>query len=287
MSQPPFAMPAPAPDRSHEPGPALSHSIALLVLGGIIAVVSGVLVLIPLVGTFTSSEYATPIRLSLHLHHARYTVYERSGTTSGFGGFNPGPVTIDPSQVTVTDPDGAPVFVFRPGTTETITRNSRVYTGAVQFDAPTNGNYDIRLETAIPTTVLITRSLGDAVRSVLVWIVTGAGGAIMFVGGLVMLIVGITRRGRARRATQVGWGQPAWGQPAWGQPGYGQPGYGQPGWGQTGWGQPQPYPPQYPPGQHAPPQYPPPQYAPPPPPPPSADPPPPPPAEPQDPWSRE
>jgi hypothetical protein len=274
MNQPPYPMPAPAPDRSREPGPKLGHSITLLVAGGLIAVVSAVLFLIPLVGTFTSREYVAPIHLSLHLHHARYTVYERSGTTSGFG-INRGPVTIDPSQVTVRDPDGQSVFVFSPGTTETITRNSNVYTGAVQFDAPTNGNYDIRLETTVPTTVLITRSLGDAVRSVLVWIATGAVGGIMFIGGLVMLIVGVTRRGRARRAQQVGWGQPGWGQPAWGQPGYGQPGYGQPGYGQPAWGQPQQYPP---------PQYPPPQYAPPPPAPP-AEPPPPPPAAPQDPWS--
>jgi hypothetical protein len=305
MNQPPFPMPAPATDRSHEPGPKLGHSISLLVVGGLIAVVSAVLVLIPLVGTFTSRAYPTPIHLSLHLHHARYTVFERSGTRSGFGSINSGPVTIDPSQVTVRDPDGQSVFVFRPGTTETITRNSAVYTGAVQFDAPKTGNYDIQLQTAIPTTVLITRSLGDAIRSVLVWIVTGAVGAIMLVGGLVMLIVGVTRRGRARRATQVGWAQPGWGQPAWAQPGYGQPGYGQPGygqlgWGPDGWGQPQPYPPaqypppQYPSAQYPAPQYPPPQYAPPPPPPPASEPPPPPPAspppasppaEPDDPWS--
>ena len=161
----------------------------------------------------------------------------------------------------MTDPDGQSVFVFRPGTTETITRRSLVYTGAVQFDARTNGNYDIRLTTAIPTSVLITRSLGDAVRSVLVWIAIGAIGGIMFVAGLVMLIVGVTRRGRARRATQVGWGQPGWGQPAWGQ---------------AAWGQPQPNPPQYPPPQYAPPPYAPPA---------SPPPPPPPPASPQDPWA--
>jgi len=289
MNQPPFPMPAPATDRSHEPGPKLGHSISLLVVGGLIAVVSAVLVVIPLVGTFTSRAYATPIHLSLHLHHARYTVFERSGTRSGFGSINSGLVTIDPSQVTVRDPDGQSVFVFRPGTTETITRNSAVYTGAVQFDAPKTGNYDIQLQTAIPTTVLITRSLGDAIRSVLVWIVTGAVGAIMLVGGLVMLIVGVTRRGRARRATQFGWAQPGYGQP-----GYGQPVYGQPGWGPDGWGQPPPYPPaqyptpQYPPAQYPPPQYPPPQYAPQP--PPASEPPPPPPddsspAEPDDPWS--
>lgn len=238
MTQAPFPMPAPPPTRSAEPGPGLRLSLGLLVLGAAIGIASAVAIVVPLVGTFTSSEYSTPIHLSLNLKHARYTVYERSGSRSGLG-IQPGRVTIDPSQVTVTAPDGRPVFVFQPGTVETITRDSTVYTGAVQFDAPTTGNYDIRLTTQFPTSVLITRSLGDAIRSVLVWIGTGAIGGVLLVAGLVMLIVGVTRRGRARRATQVGWGQPAWGQPQ-----------------------------QYAPSQYPPPPYPPPQYAPPPPPPP-------------------
>ncbi|MDQ1480690.1 MAG: hypothetical protein QOI44_1551, partial [Actinomycetota bacterium] len=246
-------------------GPRLGISIGLLVLGAVIAIISTVLIVIPLFGTFTSREYATPIHLSLHLRPARYTVYERSGSTSGFG-IHAGPVTIDPTQVIVRAPDGEPVDVFRPGTTETITRDSAVYTGAVQFDAPTTGDYEIRLTNPNFTTVLITRSLGDAIRSVLGWIVAGAFGAMILVAGLVMLIVGVTRRGRARRATQLGWGQPGWGQPAWGQAGWGEAGWGQPAWGQP----PQYAPSQYPHPQYPPPPYPPPppQYAPPPPPPP-------------------
>jgi hypothetical protein len=272
MTQPPYAMPAPPAARAGQPGPKLGVSITLLVLGAVIGIGSAIAVTVPLVGTFTSREYAAPTHLSLHLRHARYTVYERSGTRSGLG-INPGPVSIEPGQVIVTDPDGQRVFVDRPGTTETITRDSTVYTGAVQFDARTTGNYDIRLET-MSTRVLITRSLGDAIRSVLVWIGTGAVGAVLFLAVLVMIIVGATRRGRARRATQVGWGPPGSGQAGWGQPAYGQPQ-----WGQAQWGQPQS---QYPPPAYPPPAYPPPQY-----PPPAGSPPPPPPhvPPPHDPWA--
>jgi hypothetical protein len=188
-----------------------------MVLGAVVGIASAIAVSVPLVGTFTSREYAAPTHLSLHLRDARYTVYERSGSRSAFD-INPGPVTIVPSQVIVTAPDGRRIFVFRPSTTETITRDSSVFTGAVQFDAPTSGDYDIRLTTPVPTRVLITRSLSDAIRSVLVWFATGAIGGVLFIAGLVMLIVGMTRRGRARRAAQVGWGQPGWGQPTWGQP---------------------------------------------------------------------
>jgi hypothetical protein len=251
MTQAPYPMAAPAPARAGEPGPKLGVSITLLVLGAVIGIASAIAVTVPLVGTFTSREYGAPAHLSLHLRHARYTVYELSGSRSGLG-IHPGPVTIEPWQVIVTDPDGRPVSVDFPRTTEVINRDSTVYTGAVQFDAPTSGTYDIRLKTAATTRVLITRSLADAVRSVLVWIGTGAVGAVIFIAGLVMLIVGMTRRGRARRATQVGWGQPAWGHS----------GYGQPQWGQPQWGQPQS---QYPPPAYPPPQYPPPAAPPPPP----------------------
>jgi hypothetical protein len=263
-------MAVPQPPRSGEPGPGLGVSIAMLVVGAVIAIVAAVAITIPLVGTFTSREYAapTPLPLRLHLHHARYTVYEHSGSNAGFG-IRPGVVTLDPSEVTVTAPDGERVFVFRIGHTETITRHGDVYTGAVQFDAPTTGDYEIRLTNPNFTTVLITRSLGDAIRSVLGWIVAGAFGAIILVAGLVMLIVGVTRRGRARRATQLGWGQPGWGQPGWGQAAWGQAGWDEAGWGQPAWGQPPQYAPsQYPHPQYPPPPYPPPQYAPPPPPPP-------------------
>jgi hypothetical protein len=99
----------------------------------------------------------------------------------------------------------------------------------------------VQISTRVATSVIIARSIEDTIRSVLVWFGTAAVGGIILIAGLVMLIVGITRRGRARRAALVGWGQPGWGQPAWGQP-YPPP----------------PYPPQYPPQQYPPQQYPPP-----------------------------
>jgi len=250
--------------RAGEPGPGLGVSLGLMIVGGVIVVASVIAIAIPLVNTFTARVYQVPQDLSLHLRHARYTVFERTGSRSGFSfGIGSGRVTIDPSQVNVTAPDGERVLVFEPTTRETLTRGQSEYTGAVEFDAPTSGNYDIRLRPFDPTFVIITRSVGDTIRSVLVWFGTGALGGIMLITGLVLLIVGVTRRGRARRATQVGWGQP-WGQPAWGAP----PPY-----------PPAPYgpPPQYPLPPYPPPQYPPPGSPPPPPEPP--------PNPPTDPWA--
>lgn len=240
-------VPTPPPTRSGQPGPGLGISIGLMVVGAVVAIASVIAIAIPLVRTYTSSAYAAPtVRpISIHLRHERYTVYERTGSSSGFNfGTNSDRLTIEPSQVVVTAPDGRRVFVFPSDRRETINRDSGEYTSVVEFEAPMSGNYEVRLSTRVTTSVIIARSIEDALRSVLVWFGTGAVGGIILIAGLVMLIVGITRRGRARRAALVGWGQPGWGQPAWGQ---------------------QYPPPPYPPASYPPPQYPPPQYPPPPP----------------------
>jgi hypothetical protein len=240
-----------------------------MVLGAVIGIASIVAITVPLVRTFSASAHSVPSRFPIHLRHARYTVFERTSDSSGFSfGARPtGRVTIEPSQVRVTAPDGQPVFVYQARNRETMSRGSDDYTSAVQFDAPMGGTYDVRVSSRTQTAVIVTRPLRDVVRSVLVWFGTGAVGGIIVIAGLVMLIVGITRRSRARRATQAGWGQPAWGQPAWSAQ-YPPPPYGPP--------------PQYPPAPAAPPpQYQAPQY------PPSPDQPPPdaPPPDARDPWA--
>ncbi len=92
-------------------------------------------------------------------------------------------------------------------------------------------------------------------------------GALLFIIGAILLIVGLVQRSRWKKrgggtmAGPGGYSPPppgapgGYGQPGYGQPGYGQPGYGQPGYGQPGYGQPGGPPP---PGQGAPGQAPPP-----------------------------
>jgi hypothetical protein len=251
-------------------------SLIIGAVGLIVAIVSAVLVTIPLVGTFTSTVYDVPADLHVHLHDARYNVYQRSGTSSGFGGIDrdSSVLRIPPSEVSVTAPDGTAVPVSYVSSSERITRGSAVYSSSLEFDAPLNGDYEIRFTNVVPTRVIIVRSIADALRSVGIWIGTGALGGLLLVLGIVMLIVGATRRGRQKRAAYMGW---AGNSGAW----YGPP--------TAQWGTPgvtQPYPPQYPPTAPPPASYPPPPYpqASYPPPPPTAygyqPPPPPPPAEP-------
>ena len=257
-------MPFPAP-AARRAGPGLAVSLIIGAVGLIVAIVSAVLITIPLVGTFTSTVYEVPGVLHLHLHDARYNVYQRSGTSTGFGGVDrdSSVLRIPPSEVSVTAPDGTIVPVSYVSSSERVTRGSAVYSSSLEFDPPMNGEYEIRFTNFVATRVIIVRSIADAVRSVGIWIATGALGGLIFVLGLVMLIVGATRRGRQKRAAYLGWA------------GYGGGPYGSP---SAQWGTPgvtRPYAPQYPPagtppGSYAPPQYPQAGYPPPPPPPPTA-----------------
>ena len=217
-------------------------SLVVTGVGLVIAFVSVIAIVIPLLGTFTSSSYAVPGDLRLHLHHARYTVYQHSGTRSAFGTGNDDPsvIPIDPSMLSVRGTDGTNVSVEVDANDETITRGSNAYRGTLVIDVPANGQYDLTFTNARPTTVLVARSITDALHSVLAWFAIGAIGGAVVIAGVAMLIVGSTRRGRAKRAMLYGgWGPPPGSAPPW-------PG-------------------QYPPPSYPPPSYPPPSYPPPPP----------------------
>ena len=252
MTQQPMSVPPVAPRRA---GPSLAMSLVIGFFGLALVITSAVIVTIPLISTFTSTEYSVPGDLRIHLHHSRYTVYQRRGTSSGFGGVDADPsvIRIQPSQVTVTAPDGTGVPVSLRSTDEKITRGSTVYQSSLEFDAPVNGEYDIRFTNSGSAQVIIVRSIADAIGGVAIWIGAGALGGLLLVLGIVMLIVGATRRGRQRRASYMGWADPSGAgyygaQPQqWGTPGVTSS-----------------YPPQYPSAQY-PQQYPPASYPPPPP----------------------
>jgi hypothetical protein len=131
-------------------------------------------------------------------------------------------VFIFPEFVTVRAPDNTLVPVSVATKIETMNRGSSEYTSALEFDAPVRGDYHflVNSDPANPTTVVVARSLNDAIHGVLAWFGVGALGGLIMVVGLVMLIVGATRRGRAKRAL-YGYGPPQqWGPPPqqWGPP---------------------------------------------------------------------
>jgi len=191
-------------------------SLVIIGIGLVIAAVSVIAIAIPLVGTFTSPAYAVPGDLYLHLHHARYTVYQHSGSRSTFGSVTSDPSTVrmDPSALSVKASDGSTVPVSEDPNNETLTRGSDVYSGSLEFTVPADGTYDLTFANAQPTKVVVARSLSDALHGALKWFAIGALGGAAVIAGAVMLIVGATRRGRAKRDLYGGWGAP----PPWGWP---------------------------------------------------------------------
>jgi hypothetical protein len=180
------------------PGPSLAVSLAVLGIGIVLAVLGGVETALPLVRTIThSTSHPTPARLHQHLSHGTYEIYELTGDrSSAFSPIRPGSVDIRPGDVTVTSTGGEPVTVTPEGADETLTLGDRVYTGAVQFAIPTSGDYVVSVTSDSPTRVILARSVGSIVRSVVAWIALAGAGGLLFLLGLVLLIVGLVRRGR-------------------------------------------------------------------------------------------
>ena len=218
--------PIPAmPVQPRRPGPGLGLSLLVMGIGLVISIISVIVIVVPLVSSFTSPVYTVPGQYEVHLRDARYIVYQRTGTRAIFGSSQVGPVQrISPEFVTVRAPDGSLVPVTYTSKNETITRGSDEYTSSLEFDTPESGLYQLSVlpdpSNPTTTTVIVARSITDALHGVLAWFGVGALGGFIMVVGLVMLIVGSTRRGRAKRA-MYGYGPPQqWGPSPqqWGPP---------------------------------------------------------------------
>jgi hypothetical protein len=181
------------------PGPSARLSIALLVIGLGVAIPSAIATILPLFETLQSSpEFGVPGSARVDLDQGEYYVYERTG--GGGIDFSPDDVTtLQPTDVTIIGPDGDELQTYDRGTiTETLTRDDGRYTGAVRFTAPASGDYLVTVRNVAPGSVIVARPLTDAVEDVLVWMGLTAVGGLTAVVGLILLIVGSVRRGRAK-----------------------------------------------------------------------------------------
>lgn len=169
--------------------------------------------------------WGVPGTLEVHLASGQWEVYELTGTISGssFGPFSythqtGGPVTIDSTDIQVTDPQGGFVPVrerFGPNSFQTYRTGSRIYTGVASFDPKAQGVYRISVANSGPGQVILARPPFAGLGRSLGWIVGGVTGAVVFVVGLVLLILDLDGRRRAglpSSATYTSAGQ--WGAPS-------------------------------------------------------------------------
>lgn len=193
-----------APPANPRPGPPLAISIVVLVAGFVIAVVGGIGAAVTFVrNTIDTPVITLPANLQRDLVAGTYDVYQWTGSSRGSFGLNvqeSGPPGLGPSDITVTAPDGSDIPVGFPGDSlPTVTRGSHIFTPAARFHAPVTGTYLIRIRASggLPE-VVIGRSFGDALRTSAGWLVAVGIGVATGLTGLVLLLVGIIRRDRAR-----------------------------------------------------------------------------------------
>jgi Protein of unknown function (DUF2510) len=182
------------------PGPRLSVSLVVVVIGVVLAVVGGVQGITKIVHSVTSPVETTPADIHRHLSTGTYEIYVSESLFA----------SLSPSQVSVMSEAGQPVPVSGPGsTTETLTRNSNSYRGQLKFTITKAGDYDIRVGGPSGVPFIVSNSLGDLVKRVLPWFALLGLGVLLAIVGAILAIVGVVSRSRARRRPQVASYQPA------------------------------------------------------------------------------
>jgi len=188
-------------------GPSLVLSLGVLAFGVAVALAGALGTWRALAPTlFTSSAYPVPATIERHLDKGDYEVYQRTGThdrVPGFSTTEEAPITIGPNDVAVVGPDGNPLAVEIADMSETVSRDRATYTGAVWFHVSDAGTYRINIRSSGGfDEVLITSTIGDAFRRAALWLATAVVGGLAAVTGLVLLLVGVSRR---RRGVGPGW----------------------------------------------------------------------------------
>jgi hypothetical protein len=206
-----------------KPGPSLAVSLIVLAIGLAIAGTAGVFIAVRTVRNLTTPSFFVPGSVTRHLDRGTWFIYERTGTSTGGRGpgtiINSLPTTINPSEVTVTDPDGGTLPVRRVNSDETLTRNARVYTAVLQFKVVRAGRYRVNFITDGETEVVISRSLGQTFRDVLGLSAVATTGGLVALLGVVLLVVGIVRRRGAANPVPAA-ALPTWTAPSGPPPGW-------------------------------------------------------------------
>jgi hypothetical protein len=185
-----------------------------MVLGIALGILSFVMVTLPLLRLVKEApSVTTPGSVTLHLNKGLYKVFEPTGTaTAGSVPSSPPPgvTPIHAADVKVNGPGRGSIPVSDTDPNENITRGNRPFTSAVAFRVSTSGVYTVRIAGAHGE-ALVVRSLADAVRSRVGWVAAIPIGGLCFLIGLVLLVVRIVRRSRAKKAAFPGY--PPSGQP--------------------------------------------------------------------------
>jgi hypothetical protein len=163
-------------------GPNLWLSLAILLGGLVLAIVSWIQFARPFVHQFNDSPRITRTGpVVLHLDKGHYLVYD-SLLLREVG-----------AQVSITGPDG-PISTRTPIPNETFSRGGHSYTGTIRFDVPRTGDYTFVFSGAGFTDVIVARTFGDTFHDAVPWLPSAIIGSLSFIAGIALLVIGIVRR---------------------------------------------------------------------------------------------
>lgn len=183
---------------SKRPGPALWLSIVTIVLGIAIGVGSIVAIVVNVSDQILGTTYVVPSTHRIHLDTGTYLILERTGSRDNFD-VGTRSTDLNPTQVDVLGPDRGRVSLTSASHSETITRTNGTYVAALEFEARRSGAYRLDFHVTKPGLVMVQQPLGDVAKDNLAWGLGIALGALLVFAGLIMLIVGIVRRSKAKR----------------------------------------------------------------------------------------
>jgi hypothetical protein len=176
-----------------------------LVAVALVAGVASAAVVVKSVGApfseaITNASLPTPVAESMTLREGQYTVFELVGQQDSRGPvttWQRGAPTIRPEMVRVSGPDGATI-TSRPFTsgTETLNRGQDIYTGVARFDVAAAGSHRVRVDGPSGREVVIAPSFGSGFGAARNWVLAVIGCFLALVVGVVLILVGATRRRR-------------------------------------------------------------------------------------------
>lgn len=183
-----------------KPGPGLALSILMIIAGTALGVTGVAVAATKAVHDFSSPVYIAPGAIHQTLSTGTYNVYESvvsdSNTAPTVGQGLTDVEVLDPSNKIVTTTDTAG--------NEYVGRGGTEYYAVRQFKATAAGRYTIGVRGSAGEKFFVSHTFGDIAKRAAGWLVMMGAGIIIGFVGVVMLIVGIVRRRRARHPAFAG-----------------------------------------------------------------------------------
>lgn len=209
-----------APAKTKQPGPPLWLSMLVFVIGAVLAGVGGFLAFTGAFEALTAESFELPGSQQRDLEPGEYDVYASTGSITNIGATS----DVQASEITVTNiATGETISVRNQNVYISLNRQTTSYVAVGIFTVDEAGTYEIDITSSASERAVVGRSVLSSWEQVRVPLVMLGFGSLLTLVGVVMIVIGIVRRGRAKKAQRAYPGAANWQNPATAQPS--QPGF--------------------------------------------------------------